>query len=109
MGLLVALLEGPPGEVVAERTEELVQGLSLRVHVDEHEPTPAAHLHLGQAPVLGDVREVPLARHVGEVAVEIPREAVERAPQEVGPARLLLEEPASVQAQVVEGLDGVGR
>jgi hypothetical protein len=46
---------------------------------------------------------------MGQVTVEVPGEAVERAAEQVRPAGLLLQDAATVEADVVERLDGVGR
>ncbi len=81
----------------------------VEVHVDEHEATPRTDEHLGQTPLVGlEPREVPLARHLLEAAVQLPGEPVERTP-EFGVTPGVLADPAApVRADVVEGADHVG-
>jgi hypothetical protein len=47
VGLLVAVLERPAVEVLGQVPEERLEGLAVRVHVDEHESAPGADLDLG--------------------------------------------------------------
>ena len=76
----------------------LIERRGVEVEVDEDEPAPRVGEHLGQRPRVVDLREVPLARHVLQAAVEVPGEAVERAAQLAVAARLLLQLAATVQA-----------
>jgi hypothetical protein len=106
VGLLVALLERPALEVLGQVAEEGTERLGVRIHVDENETTPGADLHLGQTELLGnDLREVPLARHLLERAVEVPGVAVERAPQLRDRSGLFPQLAPAMEAGVVEGLD----
>src|SRR3954451_8974457 len=106
----VAVLEVPAGEVLRERAEEVLEGLGVRVGVDEDEPAPGADLGLRQLPLRAvrlDARELAEGRGEAERPVEPPGEAVEAAPELAAAAVVVLERPPAVQAGVDEGLDAV--
>jgi hypothetical protein len=105
-----ALLERPRREVPREVLEVLGQRRRGRVEVHEHEPAPRADLCLGQAEVGRiDVGEVPRAGHLAEGPVEVPGEAVERAPEPGHLPGSRAQLRTAVQAGVVEGPDLVRR
>jgi hypothetical protein len=58
--------------------------------------------------VVVDVLEIPPGRHAGQVAVEAPRKAVERAAELRALAGVVLQLSAAMQTRVVVGLDRVG-
>ncbi len=99
----------PPRPVLAEVAEIILQRCSSVIHADEHPAVPAGDPSLGQAVVRSvDVPEVPGARDLGELTVEVPGEAVERTPQLCYASPLIPEESSPVQARVVECADAVG-
>ena len=104
----VALLEIELREVLDEYSGVALERFGGRVEVHHHEALPDGHLGLGQvAPsrVAGHVREVPFARQVGQVAVDVPRPGVERAAERGHPAVVGAQFGAAVQAGVVERAD----
>ena len=109
VALDVAALHVPPGEVLRQPTEELLQGHAVGIRVDEHEPSPGADLDLRQRPLaVVDVLEVPPRRHMAEGAVQLPREAVERAAHLAATPADVFQLPPAVEAGVVERLDLAG-
>ena len=104
---LVAPLERDRLEVPVDIAEEVLEGFRLVVRVDEHPPTPAPHAHRRQAVRLrAHRREIPLARHFLQRAVDAPVPAVERAAKAVQPLAVLGQQrPPAVEAGIGEGLD----
>ena len=108
MRLDVPVAEIPHFELFDDLAEVLLERPGVRVGIDEHEPRPGSHLAFGQCEVVGalvDVGEVPRRRHVGEVAGEVPGEAVECAAQFRAATVVLLELATSVEAGIRERLD----
>ena len=99
----------PAIPVVEHRAEETLEGLGVRIHVDEHEAVPLCDLGLGKREVLRIyLREVPGARDELGGAVDVPAEPVERAAQLTHPSVLGPKCASTVQAHVVQGLDLAG-
>jgi len=110
VGLHVAVAQVPAVEVGGQLPDELLEGLSVRIGVDEDEPVPRPDLDFGQVEALiRHVRKVPLGGDVLQAAIEVPGEAVERAADLRAVAVVLLQLTTAVQAGVREGLDGVRR
>ena len=106
---LVALGEGTR-EVAVDIAEEMLKRFSVRVRIDEHEAAPVADRDWGKRIFLfGHAREIPVAGHFLELAIEVPRPAVERAAQHLEALTVRIAQlAAAVEAGVGESLDRAG-
>jgi hypothetical protein len=93
-------------KLVWDYVQPLPQWPRLAVEVDEHELRPGFTSDLGKADVLvPDLREVPPAGDLGELAVEVPRPAVESTHQLAGASGAGPQLATPMQTGVVIGLD----
>lgn len=105
---LVAVLQRPD-VVLVEGAAIALEGLRVRVHVDEDEAAPGRHLGLGERELLrSDMREVPGTGRSLHGAVEVPGETVERAAELADVAAAGAQLAAAVQAHVDVRADLVG-
>ena len=104
------LLERVLGEVLVEPGEVFTQRCGVAIGIDEHEAVPRVDERLGERGVGGaHAREVPLAGDLLQRSVEVPRPAVECAPQVLRALAVgLAQQAAAVQAGVAVGLDAIG-
>jgi hypothetical protein len=95
------VLEPPALELRAQVRDPLVERLTVAIRVEEDEAAPAAHGQRRQRELrILDVPEVPARRHVLQLAVERPAEAMERAAQLRGAAVVFLQESSAMEAGI---------
>ena len=99
-----------PFEMLGQDFEIAIERFGIVGQVDEDEAAPFADMHFGQVPLVPiDMFEIPRARHMRQLAVERPGEAVERAAERLHAAARFAQQDAPMQADVHEGADAFGR
>ena len=105
VGRLVAPLERD-SEVAINVAKEIFQWFTIRIGIDEYEAAPLANLDFIKAVrFFAHGREVPLARHFLQLAIQFPRPAVERAAQDLEAFLVRIAQgAAAMEAGIGEGL-----